>query len=196
MECRSGPHRYRDNYVWQALKGTCKYYDIPTDKPISELTNEQLGILLYGNGDEDMSIPYVDRNGNTAVWKKRFEGVVGNLQRRYKDTNSDYMRRKIESYMTQHNCNSCGGKRLRAEVLAVTIDGKNIVDITNWPVTNVMDWSNQLLASGLNKRQIAIGRQILDEDIFFQDVQVQGVQELYKDLQHDFQHLLLTIDYE
>ncbi|MBH27659.1 MAG: excinuclease ABC subunit A [Chloroflexi bacterium] len=163
MEWRSGPHRYKDNYVWQALKGTCEYYNIPTDKPISELTRNQLDILLYGNGNEDMLIPYVDRNGNNAVWKKNFEGVVGNLKRRYRETNSDYMRRKIESYMTQHDCNSCGGKRLRAEVLAVTIDGKNIVDITNWPVTSVMDWSNQLLSSGLNKRQIAIGRQILKE---------------------------------
>jgi excinuclease ABC subunit A len=65
--------------------------------------------------------------------------------------------------MTQHDCDSCGGKRLRAEALAVTIDGRNIVDITSWPVTNLLVWSNQLLSSGLNKRQIAIGRQILKE---------------------------------
>ena len=130
---------------------------------MSELTKDELRILLYGNGDEDVSIPYVDRKGNRAVWRNRFEGVVGNLRRRYRDTNSDYIRRKIESYMTQHDCNSCGGKRLKAEVLAVTIDGKNIVDITNWPVTNVMNWSKELLSSGLNKRQIAIGRQILKE---------------------------------
>ena len=163
MEWRSGAHRYRDNYVWQALIGACEYYNIPTDKPVSELTKDQLRILLYGNGDEDVSIPYVDRKGNSAVWRNRFEGVVGNLRRRYRDTNSDYIRRKIESYMTQHDCKSCGGQRLKAEILAVTINGKNIVDITNWPVTNVMDWSSELLSSGLNKRQLAIGRQILKE---------------------------------
>ena len=163
MEWRSGTHRYRDNNVWQVLKDTCEYYNIPTDRPISELTKNQLGILLHGNGDEDIAVSYIDSSGNNAVRTKRFEGVVGNLQRRYRDTNSDYMRRKIESYMTQHNCNSCGGKRLRAEVLAVTVGGNNIVDITNWPVTSVMDWSNQLLSSGLNKREIAIGRQILNE---------------------------------
>ena len=163
MEWRSGTHRYRDNYVWQVLKDTCEYYNIPTDRPISELTKNQLGILLHGKGDEDIAVSYIDSSGNNAVRTKRFEGVVGNLQRRYRDTNSDYMRRKIESYMTQHNCNSCGGKRLRAEVLAVTVGGNNIVDITNWPVTSVMDWSNQLLSSGLNKREIAIGRQILNE---------------------------------
>ena len=163
MEWRSGTHRYRDNYVWQVLKDTCEYYNIPTDRPISELTKNQLGILLHGKGDEDIAVSYIDSSGNNAVRTKRFEGVVGNLQRRYRDTNSDYMRRKIESYMTQHNCNSCGGKRLRAEVLAVTVGGNNIVDITNWPVTSVMDWSNQLLSSGLNKREIAIGRQILKE---------------------------------
>ena len=120
MEWRSGTHRYRDNYVWQVLKDTCEYYNIPTDRPISELTKNQLGILLHGKGDEDIAVSYIDSSGNNAVRTKRFEGVVGNLQRRYRDTNSDYMRRKIESYMTQHNCNSCGGKRLRAEVLAVT----------------------------------------------------------------------------
>ena len=163
MEWRSGTHRYRDNYVWQVLKDTCEYYNIPTDRPISELTKNQLGILLHGNGDEDIAVSYIDSSGNNAVRTKRFEGVVGNLQRRYRDTNSDYMRRKIESYMTQHKCNSCGGKRLSAEVGAVTVGGNNIVDITNWPVTSVMDWSNQLLSSGLNKREIAIGRQILNE---------------------------------
>ena len=163
MEWRSGAHRYRDNYVWQALKGTCEYYNIPMDRPISELSKDQVRILLYGSDVENLSIPYVDRKGNNAVWRNKFEGVVGNLRRRYQDTNSDYIRRKIESYMTQHDCDSCGGKRLRAEALAVTIDDKNIVDITSWPVTEVLVWSNQLLSSGLNKRQIAIGRQILKE---------------------------------
>lgn len=163
MEWRSGAHRYRDNYVWQALKGTCEYYNIPMDRPISELSKDQVRILLYGSDEENLSISYVDRKGNDAVWRNRFEGVVGNLRRRHQDTNSDYIRRKIESYMTQHDCDSCGGKRLKAEALAVTIDGKNIVDITSWPVTNLLVWSNQLLSSGLNKRQIAIGRQILKE---------------------------------
>ena len=133
------------------------------NRPISELSEDQVKILLYGSGEEDLSISYVDKKGNNTVWRNRFEGVVGNLRRRYKDTNSDYIRRKIESYMTQHDCDSCGGKRLRAEALAVTIDGKNIVDITSWPVTDVLGWSSQLLSSGLNKRQIAIGRQILKE---------------------------------
>jgi len=163
MEWRSGGHRYTDNYVWQALKGACEHYNIPMNRPISELSEDQVKILLYGSGEEDLSISYVDKKGNNTVWRNRFEGVVGNLRRRYKDTNSDYIRRKIESYMTQHDCDSCGGKRLRAEALAVTIDGKNIVDITSWPVTDVLGWSSQLLSSGLNKRQIAIGRQILKE---------------------------------
>ena len=163
VDWRSGGHRYRDNYVWQALKGACEHYNIPMNRPISELSEDQVKILLYGSGEEDLSISYVDKKGNNTVWRNRFEGVVGNLRRRYQDTSSDYIRRKIESFMTQHDCDSCDGKRLKAEALAVTIDGKNIVDITSWPVTNVLVWSSQLLSSGLNKRQIAIGRQILKE---------------------------------
>jgi excinuclease ABC subunit A len=94
-----------------------------------------------------------------------FEGVIGNLQRRYNETNSEYMREKISEVMSERICPTCNGARLRREALAVTIDGVNIVAVTQWPVLRTLEWAQRLYGAEtpLSARQQAIADRILKE---------------------------------
>ena len=150
-------------YYWQTLEAAAKYAGIGMDMPMASMTAEQRRLLLYGSNDEKISIQYKTRDGRNAVWNTEYEGVIPNLERRYRESTSDFIRQKIESYMSQRDCEACRGLRLRREVLAVTIDGHNIVEVTAWPVTRVLGWSAELAKSVLNKRQKTIARQILKE---------------------------------
>ena len=150
-------------YYWQTLEAAAKYAGIGMDMPMASMTAEQRRLLLYGSNDEKISIQYKTRDGRNAVWNTEYEGVIPNLERRYRESTSDFIRQKIEGYMSQRDCEACRGLRLRREVLAVTIDGHNIVDVTAWPVTRVLGWSAELAKSVLNKRQKTIARQILKE---------------------------------
>ncbi len=163
MEWRARPAGEGGGYYWQSLQGACAYYDIPMDRPIAELSQKKIDVLLHGSDGEPIPIQYLTRQGNKAVWHNPFEGVIANLRRRYRETSSEYIRRKIEHYMTQRDCDSCHGWRLRAEALAVTIGEDNIVAVTHWPVTRLLDWALALPESTLNARQRAIGRQVLKE---------------------------------
>ncbi len=158
-------------YYWQTLEAAAKHYKIPLDKPIHKLSQKQLDILLRGSNGEKIPVHYTTHLGRKAVWHTAFEGVMHNLERRYKETTSDYIRSKIEAYMTERPCEVCKGQRLRPEALAVTIADRNIVDVTDWPVTRVLDWIGQLQGKNgngrkrslLDKREQAISRQVLKE---------------------------------
>jgi len=163
MEWRARPFGEGGGYYWQSLQGACAYYDIPMDRPLAELSQKNIDVLLHGSDGERIPIQYLTRQGNKAVWHNPFEGVIGNLRRRYRETNSEYIRRKIEHYMTQRNCDSCHGRRLRAEALAVTIGEDNIMAVTHWPVTRLLEWAQALPEFTLSARQRAIGRQVLKE---------------------------------
>jgi excinuclease ABC subunit A len=113
------------------LTAVCEKERIPMDVPVSELKLEQLKTILYGTGDE---LYYVKGYPTT------FEGVVPNLERRYKETDSDYIKREIESYMTTKLCPSCLGKRLKPEFLAVTIDDHSIADVAVMTVDKVQEF--------------------------------------------------------
>ena len=150
-------------YYWQTLEAAAKHAGIGMDIPIASITAEQRRLLLYGSNAEKISIQYKTRDGRNAVWNTEYEGVIPNLERRYRESTSDFVRQKIEGYMSQRDCEACGGLRLRREVLAVKIDGRNIVEVTGWPVTRVLGWSAELAKSVLNKRQKTIARQVLKE---------------------------------
>jgi excinuclease ABC subunit A len=159
----------RSSWTWQQLKAVSEHFGIPLDMPWEELNSAQQRILLYGSGDEKVLVRYVHREGNGhGEYLTSFEGVVNNLRRRYRETNSDYMRRKIEGYMAERPCPACGGSRLRPESVAVTIDGHSIVEVVDWPVARSLTWVNRLVGSDrerppLSERQQAIGRLILKE---------------------------------
>ena len=138
------PTNNHDGYYWQVMEAAAKYYDIPIDRPWQDLTGSQQRIILHGSGDDTVSIDYVNRDGDHRAYDTRYEGVIPNLERRYQETSSDYSRRRIEEYMTRRLCPDCGGARLRPEAIAVTVDGKSINEISQWPVNGLLEWTDQL----------------------------------------------------
>ncbi len=111
-------------YYWQMLEAAAKKYDIDLEAPVSSLPKEKLRVILYGTGDEEMTVEYTGRNGRKSSFKAKFEGVIPNLERRYRETNSEHQRGRIAEFMSDRPCPTCSGDRLRKEALAVTVDGK------------------------------------------------------------------------
>jgi len=159
--------RDQEGVYWQLLKAACDHFDIPTDVPWRELNSAQQHIILYGSGEERIHVHYVSRDGRSSEYATRFEGVIPNLQRRYRETNSDYIRGKIEEFMTYRPCPACKGARLRPEALAVTVADKAISEIASWPVMRLLAWIEELRGtngpSPLSEKEWQIGRRILKE---------------------------------
>jgi excinuclease ABC subunit A len=160
----SGP-KEEGGYYWQGLQSAAKAYKISLDKPVNELSKEQMSIVLYGTGEKQIQITYHNSNGNEFKFNRAFEGVITNLERRYRETNSEYIREKISEYMSDRPCPTCKGKRLRPEAIAVTVNDVNIIDVTAWPVLRTLEWSHSLVGpkSTLTGRQKAISERILKE---------------------------------
>jgi len=153
--------RDQEGYQWHILKAVCDHYSIPTSAPWRELNRAQQHIVLYGSGDERIRVRYVRRDG--AGYRSdliRFEGVIPNLQRRYQETTSDYIRSKIEEFMSRRPCPVCEGARLHPEARAVTVAGEPISEIASWPVTRLLEWIDGL---ALSEKEQAIARRILKE---------------------------------
>ncbi len=160
----SGP-REEGGYYWQALEAAARAYHIDLDAPVRALNPDQMDILLYGTRGQEITINYRNKDGRQATFRTTFEGVINNLQRRYAETNSEYMREKISELMSERVCPVCGGARLRKEALAVTVDGVNVVEVTQWPVLYTLEWAKKLAseATPLTSRQQAIAERILKE---------------------------------
>ncbi len=160
----TGP-REEGGYYWQMIESVAKHYDIDLDAPVSALSEEQLKRILYGTNGKELTVEFTGRNGRHSAFPASFEGVIGNMERRYRETQSEYIRSKIAEYMGNKACPSCGGKRLRREALAVTVDEQNIVDVTEWPVNRTLVWIERLAGeeSPFGSRQTAIAERILKE---------------------------------
>ncbi len=133
---------------------------INLDVPWAELTDAQKEVILYGAGEERISFKYINLFNEEKTHTSLYEGVIPNLTRRYRETNSDYSREDIETYMTENQCPVCKGKRLKPEVLAVKINGANIAQVTDMTILEAADFFEQLQ---LTERQLLIGHQILKE---------------------------------
>ncbi|MBT3711981.1 MAG: excinuclease ABC subunit UvrA, partial [Anaerolineae bacterium] len=158
----SGP-RDEGGYYWQTLKAAAQHYKIDLDKPVAELTEAALDIILYGSKGEEFEIIYQSASsGNEHVFNRSFEGVIRNLERRYRETSSEYMRKRIDEFMSNRPCPECNGQRLRAEAIAVTIGDKNIIEITNLPVLDTLKWAEGLNDT-LNERDKIIAERIMKE---------------------------------
>jgi excinuclease ABC subunit A len=160
----SGP-KEEGGYYWQGLQAAAKAYRIDLDAPIRELTKAQLDIILYGTGDRQVQMTYRNSNGNEFRFSRAFEGVITNLERRYRETNSEYIRQKISEFMSDRPCPTCQGKRLNPAALAVTVDDVNIITATSWPVLKTLDWVKRLYGknSPLTSKQRAIAERVLKE---------------------------------
>ena len=127
-------------YYWQLLKATADHFDIPTEAPYRELNLAQERIILYGSGKEEIYVHYTNREGHKRTYGSKYEGVIPNLERRYRETTSDYVRNKLEDFMINRPCSTCGGTRLQPVARAVTLDDLTIDKITSWPVVHLLDW--------------------------------------------------------
>ncbi len=155
-----------DSWASQLARAVNEAYDIPLDVPWKQLSPEQQKVLLYGTGGKKIKVRYSNGNG----WREymvAFEGVINNLQRRYRDTESEGIRWAIEQTMSQVACSACSGKRLRPEALAVTIADKHINEVTALPINQLRSWVERLRGrvgeALLSARDQEIAHQILNE---------------------------------
>jgi len=160
-----GGPKAQGGYYWKALVGAADKNKIALDKPYKKLTAEQEQVILYGTQGDEVAMTYTDKEGREYEFFREFEGVVNNLQRRFKETQSEYMRSRIMGYMNDNPCPSCHGARLRPEALAVTINDINIVEISTWPIKKALEWINLLNSkdSPLTERQQIIADRVLRE---------------------------------
>ncbi|MDR9459134.1 MAG: excinuclease ABC subunit UvrA [Dehalococcoidia bacterium] len=150
------------------LESLARKYGFSIDVPVKNLTPEQLSIVLYGSGSQLVTLKHETQLGRTYQYDSTFEGVIPNLERRFRETESEYIRTEIERYMTSHPCPACHGQRLKAESLAVTIANKNIAHVSAMPIDQVLTWLGGLSGDNkveplLSERESLIGHQILKE---------------------------------
>ena len=160
----SGP-KEEGGYYWQSLQAAARAFDIDLNVPVQEISKDKLDIILYGTRGKEIPIKYKSSKGHEFTFARDFEGVVGNLERRYRETNSEYIREKITEYMSDKPCPTCKGKRLRPEAIAVTVSNANIIEVTSWPILKTLDWIGDLSGkkSVLTNRQKAIAERVIKE---------------------------------
>ncbi|MBR0310859.1 MAG: excinuclease ABC subunit UvrA [Oscillospiraceae bacterium] len=141
------------------FEALAKKYKFDLRAPIESLSDEVMDVVLYGTKGEKLELQYDQPRGKGTLYQP-FEGVINNLERRYKETQSDGVRAELEEVMSQCPCPACQGKRLRREALAVTVGGLNISDYTDKSVTDALDFIENL---SLSRQQELIGARILKE---------------------------------
>jgi excinuclease ABC subunit A len=159
-------------YYLQTLEALARHYKFRLDRPWSGLPAEARRVILHGSGEEEIRFAYDDGLRAYEV-KKPFEGVVANLERRYRETESEWSREEIQRYMTATPCEACHGFRLKPEALAVKIDGQHIGEVSLLSVKAAIDWAKGLPAKLDPKRNEIAGRvlkEIVDRLTFLSDV--------------------------
>ncbi|MCK9478160.1 MAG: excinuclease ABC subunit UvrA [Firmicutes bacterium] len=141
------------------FKALSRHYDFSLDTPIKKLPKKVIDILLYGTGNEKIKIEYTRSYGN-GTYLSAFEGIINNLERRYRETSSDWVKMDLEGFMSNNTCPDCNGERLKKEVLAVTVGGKNISKSTHLSITEAKNFFSSLK---LSEKQTAIAQQVLKE---------------------------------
>ena len=147
------------NIITTQINTLAEHFDIDLNIPVSKLEKEKLNILLYGT-NEILEFKYVSKNGSVRKTKDMFEGIITNLERRYVETKSTWIRDWIENYMTEDTCPTCKGARLDSSVLSVLVGKKNIYEITKLSIKELYDFLSNLK---LNKEQQEISKLITKE---------------------------------
>ena len=148
-----------NNITYTQLDTVCNYYNIDMNKKVKDLTRTELNIILYGSKDI-LEFNYVSKTGNTRKTKDFYEGIITNLERRYMETKSTWIREWIEQYMLETECPTCNGSRLDASILSVLIGGKNIYEVTLMSIKDLYKFINNLK---LTKEQTEIANLIIKE---------------------------------
>lgn len=145
-----------DAWYMKKLQAVADKYGFSLHEPTSELTKDQMEKIMYGTGNDTYRV----RLGPGRNFDTTYEGVVNNLERRHKETESDFIRRDIERFMQERPCHACHGRRLKPEILAVTVAGQSIMDICELSIDDALDF---LKSMKLNTTQMSIANQILKE---------------------------------
>ena len=165
---RGGPS---SSWYVSLLESIASAHGFSAKVPVKDLPKESLDLVLYGNGTKKVTIRHRTNRGRTYSWDTNFEGVIPNLERRYKNTESDHTRQEIERYMAARPCRACQGNRLRPEALAVTVCGLGIMEVCAKNVGHALEWVREIdpdvpwkgPRETLSVREKIIGNQILKE---------------------------------
>lgn len=148
----------KNSWTRTVVESVGREYGIDLNKPVKKLSDEQKDILFHGVKNKKFNVHYKGRK-----FDARFEGVISNLERRYTETNSDYVRSEIERFMVREPCPTCNGTRLKKEALSVTIKEDNIAQVSNLAIKECLDWINQINMNSLPKREYEISAPIIKE---------------------------------
>ncbi|WP_435922678.1 excinuclease ABC subunit UvrA [Paenibacillus sp. DYY-L-2] len=148
------------NYYPQFLRSVCEHFDIPQDVPVSDLSKDHMDKLLYGTGTTKVRFRYENDFGVSRDAHVTFEGIIPNLERRYRETSSEGIREFIEGFMGSKPCGTCHGHRLKKEILAVTVNGQNMAYVTSLSIGEAMKFFEGL---ELSEKETAIAHMILKE---------------------------------
>ena len=149
-----------DTYYSKMVQSLAAHFNVSLDTPFKDLPEDFVQELLYGENNIMVEFVFDSKFGGRREYKAPFEGVIVNLERRYRETNSEYSREKIEEYMAEIPCPRCKGNRLKKEVLSVLIGGKNIIEVTDLSVKDLLNFVDNLELSEKNK---FIAHEILKE---------------------------------
>ncbi|KIL13162.1 excinuclease ABC subunit UvrA [Bacillus safensis] len=147
-------------YYPQLLEAVCTHYGIDMDIPVKDIPSHLFDKILYGSGSERIYFKYENDFGQVRENEIEFEGVLRNIERRFKETSSDYIREQMEKYMANQPCPTCKGYRLKKETLAVLINGKHIGEITDLSVSDALDFYEKI---ELSEKDLQIAQLILRE---------------------------------
>ena len=148
-----------DNIYYKRLECLCKHYNISTTKPFKKLTKKEQDLVFYGSL-EPIKFNYASRSGNITNQVDFYEGVINNLQRRYMETSSTWIRDWLENYMVETECETCHGARLNDDALSVYVGNKNIFELTSMSIDKIIDFFDKLK---LNKEQSEIADLLIRE---------------------------------
>ena len=144
------------------VEAVCKSHGWDYKTPVKNLPKEALDYLLYAKKDQERVVVRYRHERGENTYKANFEGIIANLERRYRESESDYIKAEIEKFMVTRPCPTCAGKRLRPEILAVTIGGRNVWDISTLSIKDALLWATGL-SEGLTERERTIATQLLKE---------------------------------
>ncbi|QQX80778.1 excinuclease ABC subunit UvrA [Shewanella sp. KX20019] len=144
----------RNFYYFQMLTSLAEHYKFDIEKPFEQLTDDVRKLVLYGSGTQSIAFKYINDRGDVVVRNHPFEGILNNMDRRYRETESNAVRDELTKFVNTQSCQSCGGSRLREEARNVFIDDLNLPVLTHWSIGEAMDYFNNLELSG-QRAQIA-----------------------------------------
>ena len=161
-------------WAWGPLRALNEHFEVPLNKPISDLEPDHLKLVLYGSGRKRVQLRHETSSGAVFSWKGKIEGVIPNLERRHANTESENVRNDIERYMSQRTCNACNGDRLKPDALAVTLLSMNIMEVTRQSVEIALQWveacrngtwdsEDRVVEEPLTTRELSIADQIFKE---------------------------------